>query len=156
MPEIMHFQEDIHIQRLLFFCWSWKILQSLGGEKDDRRTRCIFLLLWGIKRAEVWDTLPSRNVWKNVWRNPLSDRGSRKDMRIIWGSLAHSFLKKHFIYLVLERGKGRRKRGRETSMCSCLSCTPYGGHGPQPRHVPWLGIEPVTLWLPAHTQSTEH
>ena len=40
-----------------------------------------------------------------------------------------------------------RKRGRETSMCGCLSCTPNWGHGPQPRHVPWLGIEPVTLWF---------
>ena len=30
-------------------------------------------------------------------------------------------------------------------MCGCLSHTPYWGPGPQPRHVPWLGIEPVTL-----------
>ena len=28
-----------------------------------------------------------------------------------------SFLKYNFIYLLLERGKGGRKRGRETSMC---------------------------------------
>ena len=46
------------------------------------------------------------------------------------------------------------KRGRETSMCDCLSCAPYWGPGPQPRHVPWLGIEPVTLgfsgWCSVH------
>ena len=30
-------------------------------------------------------------------------------------------------------------------MCGCLSCTPYQGPGLQPRHVPWLGIQPVTL-----------
>ena len=32
-------------------------------------------------------------------------------------------------------------------MCGCLSCAPYWGPGPQHRHVPWLGIEPVTLWF---------
>ena len=30
-------------------------------------------------------------------------------------------------------------------MCGRLSCAPYRGPGPQPRHVPWLGIEPATL-----------
>ena len=31
-------------------------------------------------------------------------------------------------------------------MCGCLSHAPYWGPGPQPRHVPWLEIELVTLW----------
>ena len=53
------------------------------------------------------------------------------------------FLKILFICF-LERGEGR-KRGRETSMCGCLLCTPYWGPGRQPRPVPWLGIEPATL-----------
>ena len=48
-----------------------------------------------------------------------------------------------FIYLFLE-GKRGRKRGRETSMCACLFCTPYWGPGPQPRHVTWLGIKLAT------------
>ena len=39
-------------------------------------------------------------------------------------------------------------------MCGCLSCAPYWGPGPQPRHVPWLGLELATLWSAAHTQST--
>ena len=39
-------------------------------------------------------------------------------------------------YLFLERGREGKKRGRETSMCGCLSYTPYWGPGPQPRHVP--------------------
>ena len=38
---------------------------------------------------------------------------------------------------------------------SGLSCGPHWGPGPQPRHVPWLGSEPVTLWFTAHAQSTE-
>ena len=32
-----------------------------------------------------------------------------------------------FIYLFLERGKGGRKRRRETSMCGCLSLGPHRG-----------------------------
>ena len=32
-------------------------------------------------------------------------------------------------------------------MWGCFSRAPYWGPGPQPRHVPWLGIEPATLWF---------
>ena len=32
-------------------------------------------------------------------------------------------------------------------MGGCLSRVPTWGPGPQPRHVPWLGIEPATLWF---------
>ena len=53
---------------------------------------------------------------------------------------------KMLFILFLDRGEGRKK-GRETSMCGCLSSAPYWGPGPQPRHVPWLEIEPVTFWL---------
>ena len=30
-------------------------------------------------------------------------------------------------------------------MHACLSCTPNGGPGPQPRHVSWPGIKPAAL-----------
>ena len=55
------------------------------------------------------------------------------------------FFLKGFIYH--QRGKGGNKRERETSMYGCLSHTPYWGPGLQLRHVPWLGIEPTTLWF---------
>ena len=32
-------------------------------------------------------------------------------------------------------------------MCGCLSHTRYWGPGPQPRHLPWLGIKLATLWF---------
>ena len=57
-----------------------------------------------------------------------------------------SFLKILFI-LFLDTEEGREKRRRETSMCGCLSHIPYWEPGLQPRPVPWLGIEPVTLWF---------
>ena len=56
------------------------------------------------------------------------------------------FFKILFIYFYREGNRGR-KTGRETSMCGCLSHAGYWGPGLQPRHVPWLGIEPVTLWF---------
>ena len=58
------------------------------------------------------------------------------------------FLKfKDFSYLFLERRKGREKERRETSMCGCLSYTPYWGSGLQLRHMLQLGIKLVTLWF---------
>ena len=56
-------------------------------------------------------------------------------------------------YLFLEREV--KEKGRETSMCGCISWAPYWGPGPQPRHVPWLGMEPVTLSFAGRAQSTE-
>ena len=43
--------------------------------------------------------------------------------------------------------QGGRRRGREKSMCGCLSCAPHWGPGLQPRHVLWLGIKLVTFWF---------
>ena len=54
------------------------------------------------------------------------------------------FFKKILFIYFLERGR-EGERGRETSMCICLLPIPYWGPGPQSRHVPRLGIEPVTL-----------
>ena len=62
---------------------------------------------------------------------------------------------KDFIYLFLKRGEEKEKEmGRNINVWLPLMC-PYWGPGVQPRHVPWLGKETVTLWFAAHTQSTE-
>ena len=55
--------------------------------------------------------------------------------------------KKRFYIFIFREGEGGRKRGREISMCGCLSSAPYWPPGLQPRHMPWLGIEPATLWF---------
>ena len=70
--------------------------------------------------------------------------GSMRQTQSTWFFLL--FLKRLFIYLFSE-SRGGRKRGIETTMFGCLSCAPYWGPGPKPRHVSWLGIEPVTLWF---------
>ena len=43
------------------------------------------------------------------------------------------WLFKKMLFILFLEGKGGRKRGRETSMRGCLSCTPNWGPGPQPR-----------------------
>ena len=40
-------------------------------------------------------------------------------------------------------------------MCGCLSHSPYWGPGPQPRHVPWVGIKLLTLWFVGRHSTTE-
>ena len=46
--------------------------------------------------------------------------------------------------LFLERGEGRKKeRERSNNAWLPLTCFPQWGPGPQPRHVPWLGIKPT-------------
>ena len=58
---------------------------------------------------------------------------------------------KDCMYLPLERGEGRGKRGRETLMCERNThwlppaCTLTWGPGLHPRHLPWPGIKPVTF-----------
>ena len=50
-----------------------------------------------------------------------------------------------FIYFLEEEEE--REKERETSVCGCLLRAPHQGPGLQPRQVPQLGIELVTLWF---------
>ena len=63
-----------------------------------------------------------------------------------FGKTVGIFILRFYLFNFRERGKGGRKR-RETSMYGCLLRTPYWGPGLQTRHVSWLGIKLVTLWL---------
>ncbi|KAF6094890.1 hypothetical protein HJG60_011958 [Phyllostomus discolor] len=58
------------------------------------------------------------------------------------------FFKIFYLFIFRERREGERERERH-------QCAVPGGYGLQPRNVPWLGIEPGTLWFPARAQSTE-
>ena len=59
------------------------------------------------------------------------------------------FIQKNFlkIFFIYRQRRREGQRGRETSVCDCFSHAPYWGPGPQPRQVPWLGTEPVTIWF---------
>ena len=70
------------------------------------------------------------------------------------------FLERFYLFIFRERGRegdreGEKHHGvRETSICFLLHA-PRQGPCPQPKHVPWLGIELVTFQLQVSTQSTE-
>ena len=51
------------------------------------------------------------------------------------------------LFIYFREGKGEGKRGGETSMSGWFLCVLYWGPGPQPRDVPWLGIEPASVWF---------
>ena len=81
------------------------------------------------------------------WKKKSINISSSEDLK----NLSHkksTFKKILFIYF-WERGEGRKKhRERNINVWLPLTCAPHWGPGPQPRHVSWLGIEPVTLWFP--------
>ena len=66
------------------------------------------------------------------------------------------FFKKYFIYFFRERGKEGEREGEKHQcvMHGCLLQAPNRGPGPQPGHVPWLGIKLVTFqfagWCSIH------
>ena len=69
--------------------------------------------------------------------------------------IAHFFF---FFFLRERERKGGRKRGREASMCGCLSCASHWGSGHQTRHMPLTGNQTIDPWLTGwHSipQSTE-
>ena len=89
-------------------------------------------------KAWPWDTRS-----KMEYRNGELFNGYK-----VWGRFFfNQYIFKRFYLFTFRERKGGRKRGRETSMCGCFLSTPYGERGLQPRHMPWLGIELVTLWF---------
>ena len=96
----------------------------------------VLLLLSCRSSLYILHTRSLSNIW---FTNILST---------LW--VVFSLKKKHFIYLLFREGTGRRKRGRDTSVCERYShwlplTPPTGDLATQPRHVPWLGIEPATF-----------
>ena len=70
------------------------------------------------------------------------------------GTIMENFFK-DFIYLLLERGEGRRKSGRETSMCDCLSHAPRGDLALNPGMCPDWESNQQPFSSQASAQSTE-
>ena len=60
-----------------------------------------------------------------------------------------------FLNYFYREGKEGRKRGRETSMCGCLSCTPTGDPACNPGMCPDWESNWQPFGLQAHAQSTE-
>ena len=56
---------------------------------------------------------------------------------------------------ILERGREEESEVEKHQCVVASLMPPYWGLGPQPRHMPWLGIEPVTLWFAGGHWTTE-
>ena len=60
------------------------------------------------------------------------------------------FLKRFYLFNFRERGREEEREGEKhwcvrDTLITCLSHAPSRGPGPQPRHVPWWGIEPAAF-----------
>ena len=63
-----------------------------------------------------------------------------------WMFFFFSFFLKFYLFVRRERREEERKRNIDVhTSISCLLYTPIWGPGPQPRRVPWLGIESATF-----------
>ena len=79
-----------------------------------------------------------------------ADESSKYDWGLMMQHLEANmtFLKRFYLLNFRQRGREGEREGEEHQHCGCLSHTPHLGPGLQLRHVPWLGIEPATLWFP--------
>ena len=93
------------------------------------------------------------NIWMDTYNKHIHLHLCLLFFKEDWFLKNISFFKRFFLFL--EKGEGGRKRRRETPMCGCLLSTPHWGPGLQPRHVPWLGIKPATLWFVDQRSITE-
>ena len=113
----------------------------------------------GVWRCLVWETWrwvrdSGSWRWPHGWARPGESAQTSVALARHILVLLHFlffFLKTvfYFTYLFLVRGEGweERERSISVSLICRLSYSPHWGLGPQPRHVPWLGIEQVTLWF---------
>ena len=65
------------------------------------------------------------------------------------------FFFQKILFIFRERGREGEIWGEKHQGMVASHVFPYSGPGLQPRHVPWLGIEPMTLGSQAGAQSTE-
>ena len=93
---------------------------------------CILKALWVC--IQIHSFLPACN--RGLFSNGLSLPNYFENQ-----SFSICFFFNLFVCLfVFREGKGGKKRGREISVCGCLSRGPHWGPGLQPRHVSWLRI----------------
>ena len=108
---------------------------------------------WWTWKLLYWTTTTKKPDFKEFI---LCDCGLRGKISELYLQFIYLFLKILFIYFWRE-GKGGGEKGRKTPICGCLSHAPHQGPGPQPRCVPWLGIELATLWFAGrHSVHTSH
>ena len=126
-----------------------RLIRDIPGSKTPKESGAVFQKLVFLPReycnnedilfAGLWERL------NDIMCYLMVNKYLHPPPTLSEGSISFSFFFKFYL-LIFREGKAGRKTRRETSMC-WLTCTPYWGPGPQPRHVPWLGIKQDTLWF---------
>ena len=99
---------------------------------------CVLCINRERRMIQMWQSANILGIW---------GRGRRDFLVLFCNFFVSKIFWKDFAYLVLERGEGREKE-RERNINVWLPLVhPHRGPSPQPRQVPWLGSEPVTLWF---------
>ena len=122
-------------------CWPWRVFRESGE-----------LSLVG-KKNRVTKGLISSCKQSGLLLYVLCTQRERG-----WKPIVRCYFILFYFYLFIFTERGREgKREGEKHPCVGASHMPHTEDLPglQPRHAPWLEIEPETLWFTAHTQSTE-
>ena len=125
--------------------WSWSFVGSLEASLGvGESNQIISVCVWQQYLPPIdlrHDIADLTDCWSAPFFFTDPCLSLLKLCQIIW-----FFLKILFLFYFWREGKGRRQ-GEKHPMCGCLSHAPYWEPGRQPRHVPWLGIEPTALWF---------
>ena len=62
-------------------------------------------------------------------------------------SLPNGFFLRFYLFIFRQKGKDGEREGEKYQRVVTSHAPPNWGPGSQSRHVPWLGIEPATLWF---------
>ena len=116
-----------------------------GYQNSPRRLAAFAELSWSISTwTSLWGGPRAQELWVEACRwSKASGPGPAAASSVSAVRVADFFFLfclNKILFIYFRGGKGGRKRGREISMCGCLSCASYW-------HVPWLGIEPAMLWF---------
>ena len=111
----------------------------------------------------LWGTPVDEGHWWGQYRENLVIMPESPNYTFQVGPLPQSIkfifiFKRFYLFIFRERGKeGKKHQCVRETWIGCLSHAHNWGPGPQPRHVPWLGIELATFWFTesALNQSTE-
>ena len=139
-PVLLHFKYIFNPHLKTCFSLLSERKKNIDVREKHRLVAFVHVPWQGIEPATWVCPVPgiqSATLWSVRWcSNHVSHNGQ-----------AHfnHFKKNDFIYLFLDGGESREKERERNINWLPLAPAPIEGPAPQPRHVPWLGMEPVTF-----------
>ena len=134
----------IYIFNFIYFIFR----EGAGGEREGEKHQCV-VASWVPPTRDLACNPGMCPDWELNQRPFGSQAGAQSLSHTSQGSF-YSFLRVSCRYDVGFRNMFSNILFLiKNTICGCLLHVPHQGPGPQPRHVPWLGIEPATLWFTA-------